>query len=57
MTSNIILVMNRVPLINLAVTTTALAFQTNVLYPWHSQISKEVKEIKEMVSKSELSPK
>jgi hypothetical protein len=53
MTSNkTILVMNRVPLINLAVTTTALAFQTNVLYPWHNEISKELKEIKEIVSKT-----
>jgi hypothetical protein len=51
MTSNKKLVMNRVPLINLAVTTTALAFQTALLYPRYDEITKEVKEIKEMVSK------
>ena len=49
--------MNRVPLINLGVTTTALAFQTVILYPRHSEISKELKEIKEIVSRSKVSPK
>jgi hypothetical protein len=33
------------PFINLAVTTTALTFQTTVLYPWHNKLSKQLEKI------------
>jgi hypothetical protein len=33
------------------VSTMALSFQVLVLEPWHQQISNEIRELKEMVSK------
>ena len=33
------------------VSTIALSFQVLVLEPWHHQISKEIQELKELVSK------
>jgi hypothetical protein len=35
------------PFVNFAVSFTALTFQTTVLYPWHEELSKELKLLKE----------
>jgi hypothetical protein len=35
------------PFVNFAVSLTALTFQTTVLYPWHEELSKELKLLKE----------
>jgi len=37
-----------VPVLGLAVGTTTLFFQTQVLYPWHEKISQEIAEIKKI---------
>jgi len=34
------------------ISTMALSFQVLVLEPWHGEISKEIRELKEMVAKS-----
>lgn len=36
---------SKLPIINLAISTGALAFQVNFLYPWHDQLSRELGEL------------
>lgn len=36
---------SRLPWINLAIGTSALTFQTAVLYPWHHQLDQDFKEL------------
>jgi hypothetical protein len=36
---------NKLPLLNFIIASTAFAFQTNVLYPWHKQLSLQIEKL------------
>jgi hypothetical protein len=42
------------PFINLAVSTTALLFQTTILNPWHNKISKEIQSLTNSMENKKL---
>jgi hypothetical protein len=51
-------IVSYLPLANFVVAGTALCFQTNILYPWHNEISKDIQKAnREITTIKKLLPK
>lgn len=47
---NKIFTIDKIPIINLFITSSALFFQTTVLLPWHNHISKQINKLESEIT-------
>ena len=44
----------KLPILNFIIASSALAFQTTILYPWHNDISKQINNLEAKIDKNKI---